>query len=256
MKKKIPFDIEYRPQIESGEVQVVTRDDRKVDGKSIYWDYNDKEDFHDLLAVVKDDHLDKVYAYHRNGRVVLDEMDRRDLFLIVEGPKFKVGQSVIRKDGKTGLSIIDHIDNTWYYDESGERLFRIQCQDDYKVVEKPKFKPGQTIRNKGLGAEDMIIGIEEDHYNFRKGGALLISHQNEWEVVDKELEEEIGRFLSQYSYPREDVNFEDFARYFANWQKQQDIKIFKELASLADYQDGCYALESIQMRLNEIIKED
>jgi len=60
------------------------------------------------------------------------------------------------------------------------------------MPEEPKFRTGQTIRNKELGAEDTIIGIEEDHYNFRNGGALLISHQGDWELVDKDLEEVAG----------------------------------------------------------------
>lgn len=42
----------------------------------------------------------------------------------------------------------------------------------------------------------------------------------------------------------------------AQWQRQKDKQNFKELAVLASHQDGCLALENIQMRLNELIKED
>jgi len=42
----------------------------------------------------------------------------------------------------------------------------------------------------------------------------------------------------------------------AQWQKRKDKQNFKELAVLASHQDGCLALENIQMRLNELIKED
>ena len=45
----------------------------------------------------------------------------------------------------------------------------------------------------------------------------------------------------------------DAIEFGAQWQKQKDIRIFKELAELANHQDGCYALENIQMRLNDLL---
>ena len=42
----------------------------------------------------------------------------------------------------------------------------------------------------------------------------------------------------------------------AAWQRQQYIKIFKEFSELANHQDGCYALECIQMRLDSLIDEE
>jgi hypothetical protein len=45
----------------------------------------------------------------------------------------------------------------------------------------------------------------------------------------------------------------DAIEFGAKWQKQKDIRIFKELAELANHQDGCYALENIQMRLNDLL---
>ena len=45
----------------------------------------------------------------------------------------------------------------------------------------------------------------------------------------------------------------DAIEFGAKWQKQKNIRIFKELAELANHQDGCYALENIQMRLNDLL---
>lgn len=42
----------------------------------------------------------------------------------------------------------------------------------------------------------------------------------------------------------------------ASWQKQRYMDVFKELIQLANHQDGCYALENIQMKLNELINEE
>lgn len=48
----------------------------------------------------------------------------------------------------------------------------------------------------------------------------------------------------------------DAIEFGAKWQEQKDMVIFNELAELANHQDGYYALEKIQMRLNGIINED
>lgn len=42
----------------------------------------------------------------------------------------------------------------------------------------------------------------------------------------------------------------------AEWQKQQYISFFKELYELANHQDGCYALECIQMRIDSFLAEE
>ena len=79
-----------------------------------------------------------------------------------------------------------------------------------------------------------------------------------------DLEKEIKQYCIHHGYldSLEDCGYTfneqvgDIARHFVNWQKQKDMAIFKELAELANHQDGCYALESIQMRLNDLVRED
>lgn len=76
------------------------------------------------------------------------------------------------------------------------------------------------------------------------------------ESVSEDLEEEINRYIGYPQEVDEDISttmIRKAARHFAQWQKQKDIRIFKELAELANHQDGCYALENIQMRLNDLL---
>ena len=82
MKKKIPFDIKYRPQIESGKVQVVTRDDRPV--RIICWDVKDR---YSIAAFVKfvDAEDEIVSVYTQDGFYQLSKKPcQNDLFLLVD----------------------------------------------------------------------------------------------------------------------------------------------------------------------------
>ena len=85
MKKKIPFDIKYRPQIESGKVQVVTRDDRPV--RIICWDAKRKP--YSMVALVDngdgDIENETIATYTQNGFYQLNESHTEfDLLLLVD----------------------------------------------------------------------------------------------------------------------------------------------------------------------------
>ena len=73
------------------------------------------------------------------------------------------------------------------------------------------------------------------------------------------VSEDLGEYINELSKQFPEVSFAKLSRIavrVAKWQKQKDMVIFNELAELANHQDGCYALEAIQMRLNGIINED
>ena len=79
MKK--PFDIKYRPQIESGEYKVVTRDGRPV--RIVCWDRVDNKDAILLgLAYNKEYEVEEVICNKPNG--VAFNLSENDIFIIDE----------------------------------------------------------------------------------------------------------------------------------------------------------------------------
>lgn len=73
---KIPFDIKYRPQIESGEYKVKTRNGESV--RIICWN---KQGECPIVVVSCVDGDDGVYTYHENGHYVNYE-SIYDLFIV------------------------------------------------------------------------------------------------------------------------------------------------------------------------------
>lgn len=112
---------------------------------------------------------------------------------------------------------------------------------------------------------DDFIESKRIAYKQVKDGVLemqeTVSMQDE--PISEDLETEIEK-ISKYHFINDDFDkteldgrtISNIARHFAAWQRLQYIKIFKELYELANHQDGCYALECIQMRLDSLIDEE
>ena len=83
MSKKIPFNVKFRPQIESGEYKVETRDGRSA--RIICWD---KKNVNYPIAalVTKDDH-EYFYDYTRKGELHVSEEGIYDLFIVTPEPE-------------------------------------------------------------------------------------------------------------------------------------------------------------------------
>ena len=81
MKKKIPFSLEYKDKIESGEVEVVTRDDHPV--RIICWDADTDWS---ICALIKDHNPKSTYGFPQlfdnEGKCIREKS--KDLFLLVE----------------------------------------------------------------------------------------------------------------------------------------------------------------------------
>lgn len=93
---KIPFDIKYRPQIESGEYKVETRDGRSV--RIICWDRVAKENTDDdlnICVLVPEDNGEGVYYYHQSGKKWVSD-ERFDLFLITPEPELNEFEQEVR----------------------------------------------------------------------------------------------------------------------------------------------------------------
>ena len=105
------------------------------------------------------------------------------------------------------------------------------------------------------GGEKKKAEVFTEATNGETSDEILAQMRGE-EPISEDLEEEINRYIGYPQEVDEDISttmIRKAARHFAQWQKQKDIRIFKELAELANHQDGCYALENIQMRLNDLL---
>lgn len=92
---KIPFDIKYRPQIESGEYKVITRCGQPV--RIICWDANSDSPIVYLVTEHDDlDNRDKEYGYTCNnyGRAFPTKASR-DIFIITPEPELTSWQKFI-----------------------------------------------------------------------------------------------------------------------------------------------------------------
>lgn len=86
---KIPFDIKYKPQIESGEYKIETRDGRPA--RVICWDRVVTEYSDYIVALVTGTESETAYYYYEDGHLwskANDEGDSSlDLFLITPEPE-------------------------------------------------------------------------------------------------------------------------------------------------------------------------
>lgn len=80
MKKKIPFSLDYKEKIESGEVSVVTKDGNSV--RIICWDANAGDRPIVGLVSIKGNY-DQAYFYNEDGKLPIGD-DGDDLYLLVE----------------------------------------------------------------------------------------------------------------------------------------------------------------------------
>ena len=110
---KIPFDIKYRPQIESGEYKVKTRNGESV--RIICWD---KQGECPIVVLSCVDGDEGVYTYHENGHCINNE-SIYDLFIITpeeELTEFEKAVGLVFTDAqliprdKDGIANIHDID--------------------------------------------------------------------------------------------------------------------------------------------------
>lgn len=82
--KAIPFNIKYRPEIESGEVRIITRIGQSVEIAS-YNIYSEKGDKFPILALVwGDDNKQHPEYYTLNGRFFDGAESNMDLYIIAK----------------------------------------------------------------------------------------------------------------------------------------------------------------------------
>lgn len=83
MSKRIPFNIKYRPQIESGEYKVITNDGHNV--RIICWDKRTSGEECIVALVSGEEGGEKTLHYTKEGYCTssTDEFRKRDLFIVI-----------------------------------------------------------------------------------------------------------------------------------------------------------------------------
>lgn len=115
---KIPFDIKYSTQIESGEYKVETRDGRPV--RIICWDRL-SEDGDSIVALINDGTNELNYFYKNTGRFLTSSEDTLDLFIITPEPELTEFEKEVaswletaKDEPITNEMIVDAADNLMF----------------------------------------------------------------------------------------------------------------------------------------------
>lgn len=156
---KIPFDIKYRPQIESGEYKVETRSG--LPARIVCWDRNSKD--MEILALVYDEHIDEnneeLAEVALNGRMFPRGKDHDyDLFIVTpeeEMTEFEKAVGLVFTDAqliprdKDGIANIHDI-NEFIKKKAAELLIlakeecKNQIESDYREIIHGVYEKGKA----------------------------------------------------------------------------------------------------------------
>jgi hypothetical protein len=129
-----------------------------------------------------------------NSYVVEDEPDnfgllmfsQQDKWELINEPKFKFKFKVddkVKLKGGDEFGIITQVSDCFYTIKckNNTHCWPIQKQDDWELINEPKFKVGDTIKNKGLDIVNPIeiTGVTPKMYTFRDGSFQYV------EIIDK-----------------------------------------------------------------------
>lgn len=183
---KIPFDIKYRPQIESGEYKVETKDGLHS-VRIICWDAAGSQRDNDIIGLEKGMlGAENIQRYDVMGHLIADSTRRgnRDLFIITPEPEFTEWQTFIsgclQKHGLLDCGAADRIAK-----ECSSELLAIareQFIKDGYVIEKKAFHDAVKTVNPEVMKEvsesvDMQIAL---HIEYEKGRADALKDLPRW----------------------------------------------------------------------------
>ena len=148
--------------------------DNKIVMSGIYFDrenYADEVELHlgNYEIEVRDG---KTYAVYKNQETKISK------------PIFKVGDKIKHKD--TVLTIITVQTNSYIVEDEPDNfgILVFSQQDKWELINEPKFKVGDTIKQKGLDILKPIeiTGVNPKMYTFRNGSFQYV------EIIDKDYE--------------------------------------------------------------------
>jgi hypothetical protein len=182
---KIPFDIKYRPQIESGEYKVVSRENKPA--RIVCWDM--KSDHYPILALIDDGAKELYKNFTTKGRYYVEgDEDSKDLFIII--PELKESEDEKIRKSLSAYFAKFKPNDMWDADFSfGDIVAWLEKQGEKKPVNnvEPKFKVGDKIQYlKGCGTIMTIEKIENDEYIYANNlGHTTIEDGNKWYLVER-----------------------------------------------------------------------
>jgi len=151
--KKIPFDIKFRPQIESGEYKVVTGDGRPV--RIISWDKKVYGGRYEIVALVPTSQGDTeaVQLYCPDGILIASNWNEKfNLFIVTPEPELTEFEKAVETICTNLASGIDKVDNAK------------QIAAELLAIAKKELCKGCAAHFKGYikGRQDALKEMEEN----------------------------------------------------------------------------------------------
>ena len=152
---KIPFDIKYRPQIESGEYKLETKDGRQV--RVVCWDVkNSYSKVHDdILALVKSKGgTENALFYAQNGYCLSDSsrVGRKDLFIVTPEEELSEFEMAIHR--RLNLMNGEHLLATELLEETKGMAAELLALARKELVKEGTSKNGMGTMLYDAGFED------------------------------------------------------------------------------------------------------
>lgn len=170
MKKKIPFDIKYRPQIDSGEYKLVDKNDHPV--RIICWDKQSEEKYgYHIVALIKFsvNHEESTY-FTLDGKARKKDKDP-SLFIVYEEDCFsELEQKLIEFRNKTPLISVD------YREKKGREIIEKYAQEILNAARKVIEDELEQKSKKYIQDTASINDVENHLKNLLIDQALRGSH--------------------------------------------------------------------------------
>lgn len=166
---KIPFDIKYRPQIESGEIKVINRLNEDV--RIVCWDGPDKD--RPIVGFSEDDTTP--YCWYLDGKYRWGNECEKDLFIIIEeSVECKMEIAAILEDAIMWSP--DTEDDEWepFIKEKSTELFDITQKEMLKSL--PKWKTVEEATTARTDAGDCVT----TELLLVKG----LAHENDYQLIE------------------------------------------------------------------------
>lgn len=172
---KIPFDIKFRPQIESGEYKVETKDGREV--RIVCWDVNNSySSVHDnILALVKSESgVEHALFYAQNGYCLSDSsrVGRKDLFLVTPEPELTPLEDLLSTYLKNDF---EYFSTKKWDEKKWNEVMRIQAAELLSIARK-QLQPE-------IDAEIEKAYKTADEVQYRKGREEALKDLPRWKKV-------------------------------------------------------------------------
>lgn len=188
--RKIPFDIMYRPQIESGEYKVVSRENKTA--RIVCWDM--KSDHYPILALIDDGAKELYKSFTTKGRYYVEgDESSLDLFIIPE-IKESDDRSIIRE-----IRIILESCATSFFEGNGQMPFwydrDIAWLESLKDKVQPQPKQDWSEEDEKIYQSIMDDTVQENQLNRKQIDwlrNLKYRHISQSQFTWKPSDEQIG----------------------------------------------------------------